>query len=167
MLLLAPEAFWKCLTNLAVRCWRLLLLLCVLEFSVQVLEHVLVTFPCVHDFLEQTQRATGQQTPFIWNMSSPRVTLLNPSSVSPQVPKIPPDLLRTRSSTAFIFKVRWWEKVENTNFGPKKKKPLNLQQSNFYAAEFELDCQCPRKVCCPSLTGTCPHAQPLLSLSPL
>lgn len=72
MLLLAPEGFWKCLTNLAVRCWRLLLLLCVLEFSVQVLEHVLVTFPCVHDFLEQTQRATGQQTPFIRSTSSPQ-----------------------------------------------------------------------------------------------
>lgn len=42
-------------TNLAVRCWRLLLLLCVLEFSVQVLEHVLVTFSCVHDFLKETQ----------------------------------------------------------------------------------------------------------------
>lgn len=70
---LAPEAFWKCLTNLAVRCWRLLLLLCVLEFSVQVLEHVLVTFPCVHDFLEQTQRASGQQTPFIRNTSSPQL----------------------------------------------------------------------------------------------
>lgn len=26
-----------------------------LEFSVQVLEHVLVTFSCVHDFLKQTQ----------------------------------------------------------------------------------------------------------------
>lgn len=70
---LAPEAFWKCLTNLAVRCWRLLLLLCVLEFSVQVLEHVLVTFPCVHDFLEQTQRAPGHQTPFVRNTSSPQL----------------------------------------------------------------------------------------------
>lgn len=88
MLLLAPEGFWKCLTNLAVRCWRLLLLLCVLEFSVQVLEHVLVTFPRVHDFLERAKRATGQQTPS-GTRPPTRVTSFNPNSVSLQVPGIP------------------------------------------------------------------------------
>lgn len=45
----------RCMTNLAVRCWRLLLLLCMLKFSIQILEHVLVTFSCVHDFLKKMQ----------------------------------------------------------------------------------------------------------------
>lgn len=68
-----------------------------LEFSVQVLEHVLVTFSCVHDFLKRTQ---GPQVSKPYSavqkehVSPPKLhILLKPSSVSlrvqSDVPKLP------------------------------------------------------------------------------
>lgn len=70
--------------------------------------------------------------------------------------------LSSQCSTAFVFRMRWWEKVEKTNFWPYGY-PKPATANCLYCRIFTWR----RKLCWPSLTDISPHAHSVLSITPL